>query len=214
MNHKGRTIAIIVILLNSIYWIVYSYILHDGYTTFMRFSFEWLPRIVIYVLLYVAGKKFDILQRHNQYDYLTECYNRKYLEHCLRKMMNKGTPFTLLVIDLNHFKVINDTRGHLEGDRILRELSITLKEALSKEEQLGRWGGDEFIVISPLASPEFLMERLRRSSELLSVREKINLSMAIGKAFYPYDGKNLYTLIERADQDMYKNKKMMKDGAS
>ena len=94
--------------------------------------------------------------------------NRRLLQHKLNTMAADFTPFSLLLIDVDYFKAVNDKHGHLVGDDILRELTQSMQNSLRPEDTIGRWGGEEFLVIANGAnveSAEILAERVRAGVE-------------------------------------------------
>ncbi|WP_049767059.1 GGDEF domain-containing protein [Thermovibrio ammonificans] len=137
-------------------------------------------------------------------DCLTGVWNRRALSYYFAKVvlptLSERT-WSLAFIDLNNFKKINDTYGHLEGDRVLREFAQLLSGAFSgKGELVCRYGGDEFVVVSP-CSPK---EMGRKLEELLAFSD-----FAVGvTAVSP--GDSLSSVIDRADRAMYRSKKTRK----
>lgn len=90
--------------------------------------------------------------------------NRRMLQHQLNTLVTENTPFSLLLIDIDRFKAINDTYGHLVGDDVLREMTQNIQSSLRQQDSIGRWGGEEFLVIannSELKSAEILAQRIR-----------------------------------------------------
>ena len=102
--------------------------------------------------------RFRELKKHNkelrylaETDLLTSIYNRTKMEQELLTYVNVSlkdkTPFAILLLDIDHFKVVNDTFGHPMGDRILQEMVQTIRHSIRKHDILGRWGGEEFLII-------------------------------------------------------------------
>ncbi|MGH8624709.1 MAG: putative bifunctional diguanylate cyclase/phosphodiesterase [Gammaproteobacteria bacterium] len=169
------------------------------------------------------------MQRHTEerlhqmafYDGLTSLPNRALLEDRLRtglaRTRRAGRSLAVLVLDLDRFKVVNDSLGHPTGDLLLREVASRLSTCLREGDTTARWGGDEFVmVLSDL--PE---ERRAAGTAVAIVIEKIQqalarpvrldgeeapISASIGVAFYPWDGKNATEIIKHADTAMYKAK--------
>jgi diguanylate cyclase (GGDEF)-like protein len=132
------------------------------------------------------------------------------LGQLLRMSERHGKPVSLAVIDLDHFKAINDRYGHTVGDGVLRRAADVLFRAFRRDDVVGRWGGEEFIVGlygMPLASGQ---ERLRRALEDLQAQEfeapggeKFRVSFSAGVAEFPLDGKDMASLFREADAALY-----------
>lgn len=114
--------------------------------------------------LYEANRKLEIIAIT---DALTECYNRRYLmqflEHELVKNIVEKMPFTIIIFDLDYFKLINDAYGHLNGDIVLVHTARKVKSLLSSQDRLARYGGEEFLVYLPHLSA---MEAHRKAEEI------------------------------------------------
>ena len=122
------------------------------------------------------------------------------------------TPFCLFMIDVDHFKKINDTWGHTQGDVILTKIAEVCQHSLRPTDIIGRFGGEEFVVGLPHTSPNdatTVAERLKQSVEALSLDgefKDLKLSVTIGVAVAtPED--DLDTLITRADNRLYEGKR-------
>lgn len=159
--------------------------------------------------LYAKVKKLAIT------DSLTGIYNHGFLCESLYREYSRTErfklPLVLLMMDIDHFKRINDTYGHLQGDDILRKVSLILKSNIRTYDILGRYGGEEFMVIMPEASLEdgiCLAERIRTAIEqyafdgvLESIKGPIGCTISIGVASYPAPGiKKIEDLINKADK--------------
>lgn len=148
-------------------------------------------------------------------DELTGLYNRRQLhtelEHAIRQANAQGIPFCLSLIDVDHFKDINDRYGHLVGDLILREFGRIARDSVRESDVLGRYGGDEFMHILPdteLKGAVMHAERLRVHAHFLnlhSVMPQKSISLSIGVAQYR-TGETAAEVIERADAALYRSK--------
>ena len=149
---------------------------------------------------------------------LTGLYNRKFLYNYIEKVWIKKNrrekfSFVLIFIDLDNFKPINDNFGHEEGDKVLKEIANILKKSFRKCDFVVRLGGDEFVVLIKLQNKSInnikkIVDSLRKRVE--NQLNKYNLSFSYGVAIYPQDGKELSTLLEKADARMYEEKKRRK----
>ena len=120
---------------------------------------------------------------------------------------------SLLMLDIDNFKNVNDTYGHLIGDQILRELSRVIAETVRKIDIPARYGGEEFVVILPETTKDdavVIAERLRKNISKITVAANetttISPTTSIGVAQYPYDGVDPKTLINAADTALYHSK--------
>lgn len=144
-------------------------------------------------------------------DMLTGLKNRRYfhekLEESLAGYQRYLSPFSLLIIDIDHFKKINDMRGHLVGDQILKELSHMITTTLREIDVVARYGGEEFVVIYPhtnISEAKQRAERLRTEVEKASWQNS-NITISIGvTTCTPED--TVTTLIGKADQALYVSK--------
>jgi diguanylate cyclase (GGDEF)-like protein len=150
-------------------------------------------------------------------DELTGLYNRRYLNQELPSEMERfrrfGHPFSLLMLDLDHFKRVNDTYGHQAGDQVLRDLSGVLQQTARLYDRAVRYGGEEFVIILPQVSREEAVvaaERIREAVAAHEFRYKDQdlgrLTVSIGAATYPMDAMNAEALVSRADQALYQAK--------
>jgi diguanylate cyclase (GGDEF)-like protein len=152
------------------------------------------------------------------YDTLTGLYNRRYFEERLgmdaQKSFYGGTPLSLVMVDIDHFKKVNDTFGHTEGDQVLYKISSLLKSSVRKKDTVARYGGEEFILILPetgLEASFVIAERIRRLIEntLFEVGQaQVNLTVSMGISNFPsHRAKSKEELIKMADQALYDAKR-------
>lgn len=161
--------------------------------------------------------ELEILRR-SRLDPLTELYNKKYTEELIDAYLGgEGQPGTLFLIDIDCFKEINDSLGHLCGDAVLSDLAQQLRKQIPENEILGRVGGDEFIVFlkgehsleERIGHAEMLMALFRRPIPQEGIRQYISCS--IGIAASPFHGFNFLTLFSHADRALYQAKSLGKN---
>lgn len=154
------------------------------------------------------------LEQQATTDYLTELYNRRYFtsrleEEVFRVKRNKEAETSLIMFDLDKFKLINDTYGHLTGDVILKNFTNILKKHLRKTDIAGRLGGEEFAMILPNTGIEnavILANRIREevSGQTINIDEKnIKFTVSIGLTSLSYDDMSFDSALARADSALY-----------
>lgn len=153
-------------------------------------------------------------------DDLTGIYNRRHGKHVLQQSLQrqkrKPTGLLAVLLDLDHFKKINDGKGHAAGDAVLRCFSKALKESLRKGDTAVRWGGEEFVVVlEPSANDGLLawVARLKLALErqpLLRERPELRFTFSGGAAHWR-DGETLEAMLERADKALYRAKSEGRD---
>lgn len=159
----------------------------------------------------------ELLVEVSNTDHLTGLYNRRYLMDVLEREFSRarrnGCSLSLLVIDMDHFKEINDTCGHQAGDLVLAEAASVFREQLRNYDTAVRFGGDEFVAVLPGAAlPEAtaVAERVRKAVEACRLpgnMAHIRLSFSIGIAVHPADGvETVADFIREADSALYRAK--------
>jgi len=145
-------------------------------------------------------------------DTLTGCHNRRYLklngESIIKEHKKNQTSLAALMVDLDHFKKINDTYGHSVGDEILRLAANTLRASVRLNDIMVRYGGEEFIVILPACDREnglLIAERIRASMANSRHRVDISFTVSVGVAILD-DNDTLDSLVDRADTKLYEAK--------
>ena len=147
-------------------------------------------------------------------DDLTHLYNTRYLDMVLDRELSGGRPFSLLFLDLDRFKAVNDQHGHLSGSRLLVEVARVLRSCVRDEDVLVRYGGDEYItVLTGIDSGGGLKvaERIRRAMEshrfLSREATPVQVTVSIGLASFPEHANNKADIIDLADRAMYRGKR-------
>lgn len=140
-------------------------------------------------------------------DGLTGTFNRRELqarlEHELLRCQRHGRPCSVLIADVDLFKQINDSRGHEAGDEVLKRLGALLKQATRVDDVVGRFGGDEFVVVMPEADHDQLVPGGRRIGGLAA---EAGISLSMGGASWPIDTDEPGALLTAADQNLYRAK--------
>lgn len=164
-------------------------------------------------------KRLQESERLASLDSLTGLSNRRKLEMELEARVVEGRSACIVVLDLNGFKQINDQQGHLAGDQILKQFATELRSSIRATDVLGRWGGDEFLMIldCKLDFAETQVRRIREwafgqySIETAAGARKVQVSAAIGVAQLR-PGDTASDLLQRADAAMYRQKQEEKGG--
>lgn len=162
------------------------------------------------------NKEAEILHL-SYHDKLTGIYNRRFFEEEIKRLdTNRQLPLSVLMGDLNGLKIINDTFGHNEGDRLLKETAGLLKKICRSDDILARWGGDEFIILLPktsISKSEEIVMRIKKVCASLTI-QKMPLSLAIGIASKIELQQDVDKIILEAEDNMYKNKLAQKESSS
>lgn len=163
-------------------------------------------------------EKLETATAASETDALTGLGNRRKGEAAIRSSIASETPFSLLVLDLNGFKSVNDRFGHTQGDHLLRVVAHDLRASVRKDDMVCRWGGDEFIVLMPrtsLADAQGRAARVESTSFGRFVLEhdgrgvRVDVGAAIGVAQY-IPGESVEEFFDRADRILYERKAQMK----
>lgn len=144
-------------------------------------------------------------------DKLTSALTRKYTDSTFRELFTiakkSNKPFSLLMYDLDYFKRVNDTFGHQTGDEVLRAVASAALRTLKRNQILGRWGGEEFLVFLPntqLNQAAVIAENIRKKIELLKFEHsELKITVSIGAASFPQNAATVRELLEKTDQALY-----------
>jgi diguanylate cyclase len=152
-------------------------------------------------------------------DALTGLSNRRNVEERIEGRIASGQVFCVAVLDVNHLKQVNDKHGHLAGDSLLQQFAQELRSSSRSTDLVGRWGGDEFIVVMDCAVSGAITQMERMQKWVFgdyTIRPgkgtgevKVHVDAAVGLAEWQR-GETLKAVIERADAEMYKNKGLAK----
>jgi len=163
-------------------------------------------------------KSKEKLQRLSITDPLTGVYNRRFLYNFLKKEFERAKRYNLslscLMVDIDHFKNLNDTYGHRAGDLMLKKLTAFLKKKLRKIDLVARYGGEEFVIVLPETPLKMALvgaERMRKGVEeemQVSINgESIRITISIGVSSFTQQEKDEESLIRKADEALYRAKK-------
>ncbi len=163
-----------------------------------------------------ARRERDRARQEARHDPLTGLYNRRALMPKLAEALTEARqgdhPLTLLFLDIDHFKAINDRYGHLVGDACLKAVAAAVGEELRQGDVLARWGGEEFVALLPGASPAVAIaigERIRQRVDTMAVRiddQPVAMTVSIGIAGLGRGDDSPEQLIQRADVALYRAK--------
>lgn len=167
-------------------------------------------------------QRYEQLRAQAARDPLTGLYNRGFCDEMLQRQIalsrRAAAPLTVMIADIDHFKRVNDTHGHAEGDRALRVVAKALTGAARSSDIVCRYGGEEFCLILPsttVDSAALLAARIREEVPAACRRENVNggarLTITIGLAAFPADGTDAEPLLRVADQRLYRGKEAGRD---
>lgn len=215
MGYKGRINGIILAFMGVCIWVGYSYWRFDAYT-----SDDWIlvdmAALVVYLMIgWWLGHYYDQAKFHAQKDSLTDTLNRGYFikkaSSVIQEAGRNGRHVAVILLDLDRFKIINDSWGHHVGDRIIQEIASRVRSCLGGSDMIARSGGDEFLVLLDdvdHSQTKQIVEEIIGSLSLPVIidQQELHMSASIGVSMYPHDGDSLETLIKFADTAMYMSK--------
>ena len=156
-------------------------------------------------------------------DVLTGAYNRRFFEDMFEKQLalakRSNEPLSFLIADLDHFKKLNDTYGHITGDRALQQAAKAIKKCLRSSDILARYGGEEFVIIMPATNITNAVEKaeiIRRQVKSLKIdtftsEHPVVLTISIGVSSFPPQGTECSDLLRSADKALYRAKEKGRD---
>lgn len=154
---------------------------------------------------YMEIQKEQIAEK-TRVDNLTRVLNKAGLVYEFNNLIGKNKKFSILMFDIDKFKNINDTFGHIIGDKCLKQLALTATTSVRKTDIVGRYGGDEFIIILPQSGPTDAIKIGDQFRRAVAKSKNPHFTVSIGIATYPWDGDNMTRLIESADKGLYDSK--------
>lgn len=164
--------------------------------------------ILLFVIIAIQARFNRQHERMLNNDNLTQIPNRHYINQRIQQLSSTFTPYGLGMIDVDHFKYINDTFGHLMGDSVLKEVAERLRSITNKNITFARIGGDEFMVL--ITGPEIdnvvgICDQIRKAFELpITIdKQKIQITLSMGYAMYPSDINDPTQIMALADRALY-----------
>jgi diguanylate cyclase (GGDEF)-like protein len=182
--------------------------------SYLPYNWQWIFWPILLLVSVISGVVTGVfvkkLHQGANKDPLTGLYNRRCfydrMNYEMEKMKRTKSPLSLALIDIDNFKAINDTYGHLEGDRVLVQLAGIFKAQARSGDTIVRWGGEEFAIILPETDKNGAMafaERVRKLVEGSNWRYKATVSVGITTVFQGCDAEKIMAIADRA---LYKAK--------
>lgn len=193
---------------------IIGYLYLDTDMLFNKFDEKRLK--IIDALTHIISINIDnyILKIISSIDKMTGVYTRKYFDSIFKDFIllsrKSNTEFTIIMLDIDKFKNVNDTFGHRTGDEILGKLGNIILKHIRKTDMAGRYGGEEFIIVLPNTNIEqgkIVAEKIRKAvEETIMVSQDYPITISLGLSSFPEHGQTADELIEKADQALYKAK--------
>ena len=155
------------------------------------------------------GSRIRKLHQEGSTDPLTGVVNRRGLDAAIETMMKNALNVAVVMLDIDHFKAVNDNHGHAVGDEVLKTITALIRDQVRKEDIVARMGGEEFAILLPetsLESAQHFAERLRTSIEQTYMRSAGYVTASLGIASYPMHGCSIHDSLNQADAALYRAK--------
>ena len=189
-----------------------AYIYLETDRLFNNFTEDILDKLIGSLYLIQLNLEISLLKEIGCIDKLTGAYTRKFYDEIFEKyiMRNKKLKFSVLMIDLDRFKRVNDQYGHSKGDQVLREVGRIIKSTIRSTDIFGRYGGEEFVVVlkdTGEAEAELIANKIRRNVENHHIEGlDYPITISVGIALYPDHARLKDELVEKADKALYYSK--------
>lgn len=226
MRYIGRVTVVFIYVFIVLAWHSF-YFLVDFQSSY---DFMFTKGLYIWDLVFIPllspffwwlGSQYDNAKYLSEKDALTGLYNRRFISivspKLLDQMDRKKEKLSVSLLDCNNFKQINDTYGHKTGDLVLKNISRLLVKNTRNCDVVGRWGGDEFLIIAPFTDTEgtkVVIRKIQKGIQELSKEMGMELSVSVGTSVYPEGANNMDDLIKSADRNMYELKALSKKNRS
>lgn len=192
------------------------FVLDDSERNEGQFFKELLEMVSRFIGLGFWNFRLRIMLREQSIlDPLTGLYNRRYLNDYLKmeyyRAERSGMPISLIMLDIDHFKDINDTYGHTVGDDVLKNLANIIRQMVRLSDVICRYGGEEFLIVCPDMDIEVARNRaeaLRAKVERYILPLVGGITISIGVATFPRHGDNIEKVLQKADEALYEAKRM------
>lgn len=220
VDMKKKYIAMCFVnILSSVVWT--SVLIKDAKLVFIILSEYALSTIAVSIVvyfvlryLYKTNELYLKLKQDSTKDFLTGLYNVRAFDHFLNELSaaaaGKTENLSLLMIDIDYFKKVNDTYGHASGDLVLKQLGVILAGTCRQGDVIARKGGEEFTMILPDCSYDNALEigeKIRKNVEtyqfMIDKNKKINITVSVGAGSYPQKTADLNDLLYEADSALY-----------
>ena len=188
--------------------------------------FPFLTILTDYAAIAIENSRlFTKIQRMNVIDEYTGLYNARYLHQILEKLIEnsarRNAEFAVVFVDIDNFKTVVDSHGHLLGTKMLKELGQTITDCLFEKDILVKYGGDEYVIILPNTNKndakkliEKILSAIRETTYLKSESQPVKITASFGIAMYPADAGTIKDLLILADKTMYRVKNTTKDAVA
>lgn len=199
-------------LIYSFYNIMFTMLLWFGFTSYDNLGLAFMAILIVPLQRSIMMQsKSDKISQMLIEDPLTKARNRQYFEDVIYEKLDKQMAFSMIFLDLDKFKSINDTYGHLIGDEVLVDLVAKIKAFMRPDDIIFRYGGDEFCILTyDMAYGEILHELLKKNSEHFNLESSHgNIKYSFSMSLVEYDGlsRDSYrNIMQKADKYMYKRK--------
>ncbi len=204
-----RIIYFVMVFRDLVYIANYSYKIKKDEFEKMNQDFDNEVRKKVKTHMFYLEMSKEKMSEMAKFDDMTGVYNKKAIIENLKDcIQNKDIDmFSIIMFDIDEFKRINDNFGHVAGDKCIKQLANIAKDVFRNNDMVGRYGGDEFIVLlckSDLKNTVAIAERFRKKVEITT---EPKFSISLGVASYPSDGNNAEDIIKHADEGLYLAKK-------
>ena len=199
--------------------------LSDAMGHFRNYVLNFVIILLIIVIILVISmyqlnrRENQLLEEISEHDTLTGLFNRRAFQLFAKDRITKGRNTALVFIDVDHFKIVNDTLGHDAGDDLLIKFTDILNDCLGNDSVIFRFGGDEFIALIDMESEEVVNTKMLKALKEVhgiklnsTVEFDEEMSFSAGIARFPLDAENLEELIKCADEALYQIKENGRDG--
>ncbi len=204
LENIGRITTTIIFFITGGVWLVLSFIYLPTWLIYLQL----LCTILLCFLGWFLGNKYDKFKFLSVHDALTNAYNHNYIYEVFPKLISTvkkdQSVLSVMLIDLDDLKKINDSDGHQKGDDLLKQFSNLILCNIRQSDVFVRWGGDEFVIIAPFMNAEKMNRMIER---IYTLQQSIQMHFSYGISCYPDDGRELDELIIVADERLYQMKK-------